>query len=201
MKHFTDKAWLDFARRLLPAETMSRMRAHLESGCEKCAELSALWEAVTEIVRRQSDYEPRESAVNAAKAAYAARQWSSASAFEGIARLIFDSFVDAVALAGIRSISSTARHLLYQTGSWTIDVRLDTESGRRMTIAGQVLACEVESAPDLHGKAILMRGETTVAQTSTNEFGEFQIVCDCGSDLRIRLQISGKQPVSLTLTD
>jgi hypothetical protein len=202
MKHFKDEAWLDFARRLLPAEQMDRMRAHLESGCKACAALSALWEAVNEAASRQSDYEPAESTVKAVKAAYTARQSRSASIFEGrMARLVFDSLVDAAALAGIRSISSTARHLLYQAGPWNIDVRLDTESARRMSITGQVLVSEAESVSAAHGEVILMRGDTTVAQTSTNEFGEFQFDSDYGSDLRICLQIGGQQPVSLTLPD
>lgn len=198
MKHFTDEAWLDFTRGLLPEEEMSRIRAHLDSRCKECAELSALWEAVIEIAGRQSDYEPRESAVRAVKAACAGRLWKPRSTFEG--RLVFDSFVDAAVIAGIRSISTTARHLLYHAGRWDIDVWLDTESSRRMTIAGQVL--EFETKASVAGvEVILMRGDTSIAQTPTNEFGEFQFECDCGSDLQIRLEIGGQQSVSLILPD
>src|SRR5262245_55022256 len=110
MKHFTDEAWVDFARHLLPAEEMSRMQAHLDSGCKLCAESSALWQAFTEVASRQSDYEPGESAVMAIKAAYRVKRSKSASAFEtAMAKLAFDSFINP-AMAGVRSISSTARH-------------------------------------------------------------------------------------------
>jgi hypothetical protein len=202
MKHFTDEDWLDFAKRSLPGEKMTRMRAHLDRGCRSCGEVFLVWENVYEIVGRQADYEPDESVVNAVKDAYAERQWRlPTSTFESaLAKLVFDSFVDATAIAGIRAASTSARHLVYQFPPWIIDVRVDTEGGRRM-IAGQVLESAGQSATAAQGGVVLMRGDMKIAETTTNKFGEFQLECEGGSNLRILLEIGGQQPVSVNLPD
>ena len=202
MKHFTDEAWLDFARRLLPPEEMRRMQAHLDEGCKKCLELSELWEAVIKVADREWHYEPDEAVVDAVKAAFAGAGWRPLSPVQSrMAILVFDSFVDAPAVAGIRSISSTARHLLYQVGRWTIDLRLDIESGDRMTIAGQALKPAAKSISASHGDVVLMRGDTVLARASTNQFGEFQLECDCSAGLRINIEVPGQEPISIALPD
>ena len=202
MKHFTDEAWLDFSRQLLPAEEMSRMRAHLDSGCSTCAELSAIWAAVNETVQRQSDYEPRESDVRVVKAAYASIRKPPSMFGTAIARLLFDSFTNrAVAAAGIRSGAAAGRLLLYESGPWTIEVRVDTGSGGKLTIVGQVLESGGESAPAAGANVAALRRDTALAQTSANEFGEFELMCEGKSDLRIELRIGEQQTISLNLPD
>jgi hypothetical protein len=70
-----------------------------------------------------------------------------------------------------------------------------------MIIVGQVLQSQAQSGVDTRGEVSLMRGDTTLAQTSTNVFGEFQFECDGGADLGIRLEIGGQQPVTMALPD
>jgi hypothetical protein len=200
MKHFTDEAWFDFARRLLPPEEMSRMHAHLRSGCEKCLALFKLWDAVSETARRESDYEFYGSAVDAAKARYGERWWKPAPPPGApMAMLVFDSFADAGAAVGIRSIFSGPRHLLYRLGPLTVDLCLRDDVGGGTMIAGQVLVTSAGGSSAGRGDVSLMRGETTIARTSTNEFGEFQIGSDGGADLRVRLDILGQQPAIVAL--
>jgi hypothetical protein len=200
MKHFDDEAWLDYVRRVLPAERHSRMQAHLESGCARCAERHALWEAVHQTGSRLSEEEPPEEAVRAAKAMFASRHAPDAPVPIRVARLLFDSLVSAP-VAGVRSGSSTARHLLYQSESWTIDVRLDTEGGQKITIDGQVLDSAAEVGPAARHEIVLMRGDAELARTLTNDFGEFQLVSGRAPDLEIHVEIPKQRPIRLKLPE
>lgn len=201
MKHFTDEAWFDYARCLLPAEEMKKMREHLDSGCRECAEIHATWAVVHEITSRQSDYEPREIIVDSAKTAYP--QGSKvASVFEAIkAALIFDSFRAGAALAGVRSGSSTARRLLYESGPFTVDVEVDEEIAGGVRIMGQAMEAGKESAFVKPVEVTLMRGGLAISRSSANEFGEFQFVCDRTPDLRLRLTFGESRAVDLVLPD
>jgi hypothetical protein len=200
MKHFSDEAWLNYVRRLLPADRHSRMQAHLESGCTRCAERHALWETVHQTGSRLSEEEPPGEAVRAAKAIFARGQAPDAPFHIRIAKLLFDSFVSAP-LVGVRSGSSTARHLLYQSESWTIDLRLDTEPGQKTMIEGQVLDSAAEDGFAAHHDIVLMRGDEELARTSTNDFGEFQLVSGRAPDLEIQVEIPEQRPIRLKLPE
>jgi hypothetical protein len=181
---------------------MSRMRAHLDSGCDECTGLCRLWQTVSEIANQQSFDEPDESVLKAVKNAYVDRIWQPLPQNESwFATLVFDSFKAAAATAAVRSISSAARHLVYRSGQLTVDLWLDPYSDTSMMIAGQVLEAAAERTSVGRGEVNLVRSNTIVARTSTNEFGEFQLECDKGPDLGIRLEISGHQSFTLTLPE
>jgi hypothetical protein len=200
MKHFRDDAWLDYVRRVLPDEERRRMQAHLESGCARCAQRRAVWETVYRTGGRMVKREPPETAVLAAKAIFSQVRYPDAPLRVRIASLLFDSFLNAP-LAGVRATSSAARHLLYQVDSWSIDLRLDSEGGKHITIEGQVLDSTAGGAPAEHPGIALLRGATELARVSTNEFGEFQLVCDRAPDLQIHVEIRGQEPIRLTLPE
>jgi hypothetical protein len=202
MKHFPDEAWLDFARRVLPQEEISHMRAHLDSGCRRCSESHDLWTAVSAAAGREPDYTPDEAIVTVAKTAFAGRSWRLLPPQKTSSlALVFDSLLTAGAAAGLRSISTTARHLLYQSGPLAVDLRLDAPDGNSMMIAGQVLGAGTDPASGRRWDVTLLRGSTAVARTSANDFGEFQFDCENGPDLRIRMEMEGQQPFTLTLPD
>jgi hypothetical protein len=200
MKHFDDAAWLDYIRKALSPGEHRRMQAHLESGCARCAQLHSFWEAVHRTSGRFSEQEPPSAAVRAVKAAFATARVPVAPLRFRLAKLLFDSLMSAP-IAGVRSSSSTARHLLYRVESWTIDLRLDTDGGQRITIDGQVLSSTAENAPAAHPEIILLRGEAELVRTSTNDFGEFQLVGDRALDLQIHFDIPGERPIRLKLPD
>lgn len=200
MTDIIDNKCLDFTKHLLPAEEMSRMRTYLNSGCQQCAELQGRWEAVCDTAPRERDDAPHESVGTVANAAYSTKAQQPVSGLETwSATLVFDSFVTAGATAGVRSLSSAARHLLYEAGPFTIAVRLDDMGGTSIMIIGQVLETAVEAVSAGYREVSLLRGETTLARTSTNEFGEFQLECERGPDLQICLRLGEQQPIILTL--
>jgi hypothetical protein len=199
MKHFSDEDWLDYARRLLPADQHQRMESHVSSGCARCTKLLAIWKAVHQTGSRLSQDDPPDAAVRAVKAAFGQRRTQDAPLEIRFAALLFDSFVNAP-LAAVRSGSSTARHLLYQVETWTIDLRVE-EDGERVTIDGQVLDSTAGGGPALAGEITLMRGESEQSRTSTNEFGEFQLVGAGATDLQIHVEIPGQRPIRIRIPD
>jgi hypothetical protein len=159
--------------------------------------------AVVLVVSRETNYEPAESAVRIAKAAFPdTRRAKLLPGQAKMARLLFDSFRDpATAALGIRSAAAKARQMLHRTGSWTIDLRLQSEAGKRLSVTGQVLRSGRKSAEALSMDVILMCHQTLLAQTSANEFGEFRLECEHQKDLHVYLDIVGSRPVGIVLPD
>jgi hypothetical protein len=202
MKHFSDEAWLDFARHVISAEDTMRMQAHLDGGCQRCAEVAALWQTVTEMAGRWTDEAPAESVLNIVTSAFNVRKFEAKSIFGLLpAKLVFDSFAGAPVLPGIRAISSTARHVVYEAGPWTIDVRVESERDGRVSIAGQVLGDANIAFDALKAEVSLLRSGKVIGRSSTNEFGEFQFECDGAADLQLRVEIDGQQIISLSMPD
>jgi hypothetical protein len=200
MKHYSEKTWLDFTRHLLPAEEMGHMQAHLDCGCDECSAVHRIWKTVWELAGREAAYQPDSTDVDLLKAAFSERRPNLAPAPRlRLATLVFDSFVTAGAMAGFRSISPTARHLLYVAGPLTIDLRLAAHGGTTMTLAGQVLEAGVHTRRAGSADVIVTRGETTLARTAANDFGEFQVDVEDGPDLQIRLEIDQHAPIVLPL--
>ena len=90
-----------------------------------------------------------------------------------VATLVFDS-AQAPAAAGIRGAFTSARQLLYRSGSVCIDMRMQPKPGTdSMVLVGQLL----DSASPTHGMSdvsvrLVCEGDT-VACKKTNDFGEF----------------------------
>lgn len=202
MKHFSDEAWLDFARHVIPAEDSMQMQAHLDGGCQRCAEVAALWQTVTEVAGRWTDNAPAESLVTIVKSAFNITKLEAQSIFGSLpGKLVFDSFAGAPALAGVRAISSTARHVVYEAGPWTIDIRIESERNGSTSIAGQVLSNADISLKAANAEISLIQSDKVISRSSTNEFGEFQFECDGAADLQLQLEIDGHQVISLSMPD
>jgi hypothetical protein len=203
MKHFTDETWFDFARGVLPSTNVKILQQHLDEGCEECNRICRIWREVVQVVRREADYEPAESAIRVIKAAFPETRLTKLLPGQAkIARLLFDSFRDpATAAFGVRTTSTRARQMLHRAGSWTIDLRLESEAGRRLSVAGQVLRSGPKPASEVSMEVILMSGETLLAQTSTNPFGEFWLECEHQKDLHVYLDVAGCRPVGIALPD
>jgi hypothetical protein len=115
--------------------------------------------------------------------------------------LVFDSFFVSGAMAGVRSISATARHLLYESSQLAIDVRVDAQNRRTAAIAGQILEAATEDRTPRRWGVTLLQKTATIAQMFTNDFGEFYFECANGPDLRIRIEAEGQQAITLILPD
>jgi hypothetical protein len=203
MSHFSDEAWFDMVRNLLPAEEMAAMTRHLSDGCEECLKLHALWQKLSAITSREWLYEPDDSDLRIAKAAYAAElPRLSLPKNAQLAAVVFDSFRDA-APAGFRATSIRTRHLVCRAKEWTVALRLTQEHGHGVFVGGQVTQSITQS---LTGNQKAGPFEVTVSQddkfverAQTNAVGEFYVRCQKDTHVRLYVHISEKEALEVRL--
>ena len=181
--HYSHEDWVDFVRDAAGPGRHEAMQRHLAEGCESCRELCETWKAVLGIVKREPAFEPPAGAMRLAKAFFAptAPQPRFALA-RATAKLLFDSQL-AVATAGLRTLRSGPRKLLYENGDFLVDLQIAWSPDRERTfLVGQVMEVGIE-APHVAGLQVLLFREVTVlARTQTNQFGEFCLELDGAAD-------------------
>jgi len=199
-QHFATEQWADFANGQVPEERRRTMQQHLDSGCKECAPLFSLWQRVGQTAQRESTYEPPDSAVRHVRGAFAilADRRKRASVFE-IPRLVFDSHWQA-AMVGVRSSTSAPRQVLYRAGDLAVEIRLEPQPGSsRVNIAGQ-LSGSGHEAEGIPGIPIVVSGSKgLLAETTTNDFGEFDLAVVPEAGMRLLLDVPNHRKVSIPL--
>ena len=116
-----------------------------------------------------------------------------------MAQMVFDSFRQPLPV-GVRSSHAAARQLLYKSGSTTVDIRVEPESGTsRLSLVGQVLDAE---RPDRSVKdlpVVLRSGQDAQTTSVTNEFGEFQFEIEAEENLLVGIQVGDLCSIFLPL--
>src|SRR4029077_5638462 len=190
MRHFTLEEWADFARGVVEGERRTAMHSHLDTGCKSCGAVLSLWQRVHDIARRELAYEPPASALRYSKAAFTLhRPPETHPKRAGRAKLLFDSFLQPQ-LAGVRSGDAAVRQLLYGTGDYHIDIRIEPqEDSEKVSLVGQVLnANDVDQHLNSAPVALLHAGRVR-AETVTTRCGESRLECDVKSGLQLRVRL------------
>lgn len=105
------------------------------------------------------------------------------------AQLIFDSFRVPLP-AGVRSSHESGRQLAYRHKNKIVDLLITPEvASSRVLLAGQVTGGSMGMARNNGLMVLLIDGMKTVARTTTNQFGEFQLEFEIMEEpyLQIRL--------------
>lgn len=202
MKHFTKEEWADFARNVIGKDKREVMQSHLETGCRQCEGVASLWTRVHEAARREATYEPPEAALRTAKAMYAIHGKSSMRVPKPtIAQLLFDS-LQIPLLAGVRSAAADVRQLLYGSGDYRVDLRLEPQvDSEQISVVGQLLNSVDPSASVDAVPVALLKGSKVVAESTTNRFGEFHLDTELGKNLQLRVSVPQGPEFSIPLVD
>ena len=202
MQHYSLEEWADFARDVEVQGKKAAMQSHLDTGCRKCTKVYGLWRRVNEAARRESTYEPPETAVRTVKGLGVIHGTGKARRSSSpLAELLFDSFRDPLQ-AGVRSVTSTARQLLYGTGKYRIDVRMEPQvDSEKVAIVGQVLNASNPSKPSPPVPVILFKGSKILSVSETNNFGEFHLECDLNTDLKLHFRIPSEMEIWIPLVN
>lgn len=176
MKHFSMQDCVDFARGVTEEAVTAEMQHHLDGGCAKCLKNLGIWRHVMKFAKKEVQYAPPESSIRVVKASFAMRQLMSARTekFE-LAMLVFDSSEVTPITAGVRRSAASARQLLYKSGSFCIDMRMQPRPGSdSVVLMGQLL----DSSRPAHGigdvpVSLLCEGDT-LSHKTTNQVGEFE---------------------------
>lgn len=191
--HFGLDELADFARNAGPADRLNAIKQHI-AGCRKCAKQAETWQRVAETAHRLTTAEPPESAVRIAKALYAANTLRKAAGVTSVlAELLFDSSL-APAQAGVRSSSANPRQLLFGSGDYRVDLRIEPQDDvDKVALLGQVLHAK-NPGKDLGPVVVsLTEGNRVLAKSQTNRLGEFQLQCDLTPSLELRLMLPEAQ--------
>jgi hypothetical protein len=194
--HFSIERWADFARHV--AENADVMRAHLEAGCQKCAEWHATFASLYDLASRDARYEPPASTMRLAKAVFDGAQPSGALARASRAvRLLFDSQLMA-APAGVRSIQGPPRRLVFAAGDLIVDLQVASSLGSRGKVMVGQLTVPVQVRRGVQGMNVrLHTGAEVLAKGATNKLGEFHLEFeDPGIDVTLAL---GSDPDSTVI--
>jgi hypothetical protein len=129
-----------------------------------------------------------ESAVNLARAIYPARPKRS---FRIPCELVFDSFL-APAPVGLRASWQVGWQALYLAGDCSLDLRIEPDPlSSRAALIGQVSNHAVPDSPMGDIPVSLKSGKRVMAETRSNQFGEFQLEYDQQSRLELCVVLEG----------
>jgi hypothetical protein len=190
MRHFSMEEWIDFARNVVGPHERAEMESHLTAGCKQCSKTLSLWQRVYEVGKRQSAYAPPASAVATVKGTFGIHGPRKVGRVgQAIAKLLFDS-ARAPLVPGVRSAGATERQLLYGVSKYRIDVRIEPQRNTdKVALVGQVLnsTTPTESVGAVPVK--LWRGRRVLVESTTSPFGEFDLECDLGRGLQLRVTL------------
>jgi hypothetical protein len=191
--HFTLGELADFARKTGPDSKLEAMKEHLEN-CGKCAKAADTWRRVSDVARRLPSPEPPAAAVRNAKAFFSAHKPQRSKAVRSIvAELLFDSSLVPLQ-AGVRSVASASRQLLFGSGDYRVDLRIEPQDDQeQVSFLGQVLhttdaALQLGSVP-----VAIVQGRKVVAKSQTNHLGEFHLQCELKPRLELRVMLPDSQ--------
>ena len=202
MKHFNVEKWIDFVNQAVTTSEKNLMDKHLKLGCMSCQQTVSLWQRVRASAAVEGNYQPPQSAVRMAKAAFAgvglAAQKKGA---DSRIKVLFDSFLQPI-FEGVRSAGAGTRQMLYRADPYQIDVQLEMRpDGNRIVVTGQLLNL---SNPKMiaSGTRILvsnMRGD--VVHTDANQFGEFSGEVKNSGDLQLTFATPSGEPIVISLRE
>lgn len=196
MEHFSEQIWADFVRGIGQPETNREVEVHL-AGCSECQAAWEVWKKVVAIANNEPTFAPPDGVVRMAKQEFAATQVFKPSAWK-LAKLQFDSFSQPLP-AGVRSGGSAGRQLIFDAETTMVDLALEMRpQSKTISLVGQVVdKSRAKVAP--RKVSIILWTETALplAETSANEFGEFQLEFAARDRLRISVEIVGRKPIRI----
>jgi hypothetical protein len=202
MEHFSVEKWIDFVNQAVTTNERQQMDKHLSLGCGPCQETVSLWQRVRSSAAVEGNYQPPESAVRIAKAAYASAGYAGENkeAESGL-RLLFDSFLQPM-LAGVRSSGTGTRQMLYRADPYQIDVQLELKpGGNRVVVTGQLLNLSTPKIIATGTRILMSNMQGDVMHAVANEFGEFSGEVKNSGDLQLTFATPSGEPIVISLRE
>jgi hypothetical protein len=186
MKHYGVAQWVDFARGLVPELDGSAMRSHLTEGCSECREVAEFCSRISAVANAMSINSVPDWVVRDARSIFPAKAPEKPRrAFRIPVELVYDSFL-VPAPVGLRATWQIGWQALYRAGDCSLDLRIEPELySSRAAVIGQI---SNHMLPDNRMENIpvyLKAGRLVVAETRSNQFGEFQMEYEQQSRLQL----------------
>ena len=190
MKHYSIWQWTDFARGLVEDDQAARsaMETHLSS-CQRCERLVNVLREVAVTARADASYEPPARAIRYAQAIYSLYGPEKVSLPRLVARLVYDSG-RAPLPVGMRAQNRLSRHVLYEAGSYSLDVQLEHQPGSGLvSLTGQLADRNKPATSTASLPVMLMERKRLISSTLSNRLGEFHLEYIPARGSHLRLQV------------
>jgi len=200
MLHADAATCADFVRGLLTPENRAALARHL-GVCRTCAGTVEWLRAVTAVTATDAEYEPPPHVLRRARALFALERPRIIRALPRLAcRLMFDSLTQP-AVAGVRGAGGASRQAVFEAGDYAVDITLDQPAGSNRTmLVGQVMSRLSPVAPIMAAPVLLTAGDTVVARTVCDRFGEFLLEYDIQPRLQLHVVVdAGKRRLEMPL--
>ena len=197
-KHFASEEWVDYVNGAISRQRKSAMQQHLDADCRECFRAFELWQRVSHVAGRESSYEGPESAVRHVRNAFVIAQPPQTQRRLEIPRLVLDSLWRP-AVAGVRS-ASTPRQVIYRAGNIVIEMQLEpVPNTEKINVAGQVSRDEKQGQGLAEILVVVSTPKGSLAEASTNRFGEFQLCFVPEESMRISFGVADGKDLSIPL--
>ena len=199
MKHYGIAQWVDFSRGLTPVADTAAMQAHA-SDCSECREAAGYFSKLTRFCRGLVSDEVPDSVVRNALSLFPVQFPERSKRFFRLpVELIYDSFL-VPAPAGFRATWQVGWQALYHAGDCSLDLRIEPElRSSRAAVIGQI---SNHSEPDCRMADIpvhLKSGRLVVAETRSNQFGEFQMEYEQHNRLQLCVYLNGDRCIQIPM--
>jgi hypothetical protein len=200
MLHADAATCADFVRGLLPPDARAALARHI-TVCRTCAGTVDWLRAVTAVTAADGEYEPPPHVLRHARAVFALERPRFIRALPRlVGKLMFDSLTQP-ALAGVRGPAGASRQAVFEAGDYAVDITVDQAAGSARTmLVGQVMSRVAPVAPVTAAPVLLTAGETVVARTVCDRFGEFLIEYEPQPRLQLHVVVdAGKRRLEMPL--
>ena len=167
---------------------------------KRYAEAVAPWQKLAKAAAFEANYQPSSETVQVVKAAFATTVFAARhQETRGLIQQLYDSFSHPPP-AGIRSAGMRIRQMLYRAEPYQIDLHIELQQERnRLVVSGQLVDL---SHPEMVGRDVrvtLSDGRESVANTVTNQFGEFRGEIENSGDLELSLLPPTGKPIVILI--
>lgn len=192
-RHFDRAEWADFVRSQGSPEQRQAMVSHLQSGCSKCKNIKELLERFAVICRSETAYCVPSDVERSVKAFFALNRQPKVPLFQRImGNSLYDSCNDSVPV-GLRAGHQINRHVLFQAGDFSVDLRFEHEHGSAsMVMVGQIANRRMPEELMAHVPVILFSGNRELTRSLSNSFGEFQLEYTPQANLNLRVPLESR---------
>jgi hypothetical protein len=199
MSHFSCDEWFGFERGTVVSPAKDFMQSHLDTGCEQCWISAEIWRNALEMCQSEASFYPPPRAIQLALS-LAQPWWEPSRTTIEFSRLVFD-----IQPLPPRTRGSTAsgRHLLYETGLFTVDLRMvqNYPMRGRICLTGQVLNSNEPARLLDKVQASLLRGYRLVTEAMGNAYGEFDLEYDREEGLKLLVDLQENGAIGIKLPD
>lgn len=202
--HFDVAEWTDYVRNLVPPPQSQEMQVHLQQGCLQCTTAQEWLSRFAGACISVAAYNVPDHLTGVPqKTPVLPRRPRPVSALKRVwATLQYDSLTDPQP-SGARAGTQACRHLLFQAGEYSVDLRFEREKrSANLTLVGQIAKRNDGKKAMADALVMLFSGSHEVARCSSNSFGEFQFEYVAQPDLHLRVPLTDTgQELQVTLGD